>query len=308
LSYVWRDQEHESFCRGYPQHYFNQRITEVEMKFPAWAPSSITDLIDEAEKDLQNGRTLTPSDREAIQRNAEMWTRLVTRPEMESVWRFIWGRSSFTIFATPKMLLANGGLVGTINRKVYSYETDPRMSDKDYENDLLEIARLAEGLSNKLKKYCDIEDWRNPFPPSALLTQEERDAVSGILRPEYFQHKKTYQSNAGLAGHILDSRLPKLDSLIRRLAEKAREEAGEKAARLNNLPRKVGDKNVFRTYFISIVKDYFMTQYHDYSPTRIATFCNVALDDPEITPDLVRKGFPIDAETKELLRQSKSPD
>ena len=192
---------------------------------------------------------------------------------MEAVWHFIAQFDNDNYLP----LVANGGLFGNINGRLRAYHAAPKLSPTDYRDEMAEIARLAAVLSAKLKKFSPPDlDYCNPFPPYVLL---------------------------GKAANAVNDKLPPIDAQLIALAKRAEVEAVDQCHRFP-LPRKVNDKNTLRTYFVRIVADYFFIMYADYSPSRLAIFCGVALDDPDITPDLIRKLCPIDAAERTMLRDN----
>jgi len=273
--------------------------------FPTWTPIAFQNLINGYNEFLSDSRSSEHADLEAIKRDAEIWTRLTTRPEMESVWKFILARDEFSFFADPENLArANGGLVAKLGRYLRAYHSAPILSEREYKNEMLEISKLAERLSGKLKKFCDAGFSQNPFSNSSMFTFEEIERFGRFIDPKLFENKK--HSTRSITAYLLDLRLPLVNHQLHALALRAKNELNDPRHKLQRLPRKVGDANVFRTYFISVVRNIFLGDFADGSHARLATFCSVALDDPEITADLVRQIAPIDDETKEFLKSVKS--
>ena len=237
------------------------------MSYPKWVPPTIVQCLNE----YRNGNQAQAPD-DAPSQLAEIWHRLATRPEMEAVWHFIAQFDNDNYFP----LVANGGLFGNINRRLRAYHAAPKLSPTDYHDEMTEIARMAAALSAKLKKFSATDlGYYNPFPPHALLDK---------------------------AANAVGYDLPPIDAQLIALANTAKAEAVDQFRRFP-LPRKVNDKNALRTYFIRIVSDFFFVTYSDFAPSRLAIFCSVALDDPDITPDLIRKLCPIDAAERTMLRQ-----
>lgn len=238
------------------------------MSYPKYVPASIVEWLNE-HRNTSQAQTPGADPLKIV----EIWHRLATRPEMEVVWHFIsrFDRAPFL------PLVANGGLLGTINRRLIAYHFAPKLSPTDYRDEMSEIARMAAALAAKLKRFSDADvGCYNPFPPQVLL---------------------------GKVAKAVDEHLPAIDAQLIVLANRAKVESVDQMHRLP-LPRKVNDKNTLRTYFVRIVADHFFMMYADYSPSRIAIFCSVALDDPDITPDLIRKLYLIDDEQKTMLREN----
>ncbi len=258
------------------------------MIFPAWVPREIIEyLADLVEYRSREG--LSKDELTRTLRSQEMWMRLATRPEMEMVWGFILG------FGYMLPLRANGGLLGRIETALENYEDSPKFSPKAYEQEMNEISKLAETLARKLRKFSDAGSVFNPFPFDSLLSEEQISQAKGMLHPRILAHPRL------ASGFALTYHLPSFDQQLDGLTERAKEEAIHQAHRLR-LPRKVNDKNTFRTYFIQMIRDYFFCMYADYAPSRLAIFCSVALDDPCITANLIGKMFPLNDEEKAMFK------
>ncbi|WP_292935538.1 hypothetical protein [Noviherbaspirillum sp.] len=267
------------------------------MDFKHWVPEEIVKLVKDYEEYLQKN-DLPEDVRSEFSFKAEMWKRLATRPEMERIWQFMIKRSEHGAFP----LHSRGGLVGRIERGLDSFKLNPRLSEKDYENEMLEIAKMAGALANKLRKFCEAESFHNPFSYSGILSIEQRDHAKKMIRPELLENK--YGNDRFYVSFNLDHHLPLFSTQLENIADRAKNESREQEHRLK-LPRKSNDKNVFRTYLIRLIGEHFFVQYTDDSPSRIATFCSVALDDPEITADLVRKTYILDDECKAMAKAYK---
>jgi hypothetical protein len=255
------------------------------MKYPDWIPASVAEWINRYEEALSSGNYP-----ETVPLEFEIWRRLLTRPEMESVWDFI-----LATVDHPESLLTNGGLTGKINRAIRYFFTSPRLSPADYKREMLEIAKMADALANKLKKFYDAASPHNPFTYRALLNSDQLAIVSKRLGKENDDDRGWWK-----IGNRLDYCLPQFDFQLKGLANRAKLESEDQSYKMP-LPRKINDENLFRTYFIKVVGDYFFVQCADYSPTRLATFCSVALDDPDVTPDLARKLYELDDESRDMI-------
>ncbi|MDQ1923210.1 hypothetical protein [Massilia pseudoviolaceinigra] len=264
------------------------------MSFPNWAPPEIIEYLTEL-SDYRRLGVLSEDEAAITLRFHEMWTRLITRTEMELVWRFIIGLDNQVICT----LRTNGGLIATVNRAMRNYEENPKFTQRGYKEEMQEIARLADILARKLSKFSNAGASYNPFPLHSLLDSEQIERARLMMHPDILSRRRT------LAPFSLTYYLPAIDKQLTRLSKNAIEEAVQQSNKLR-LPRKVNDKNTFRTYFTKVIVDFFFITYADYSPSRIAIFCSVALDDPDITPNLVGKIFPLGNEEKEMLKLNKA--
>jgi hypothetical protein len=259
------------------------------MNYPKWVPASIVGRLAEYAEVKRSGRIW-----ETFNIEFDIWHRLATRPEMEPVWDFI-------VKCVPAdELTTNGGLTGNIDRAVRYFHTSPRLSPPDYKKEMLEIAKLADALSLKLRKFCEADTVYNPFPYHSIFNSEQLD-ITAQRQKEPISSRR----DRGLFRYKLDYCVPLLDVQLKGLANRAKTEAEDQAYRLA-LPRKVNDENLFRTYFVKKIGDYFFLHCADYSPSRLAIFCGVALDDPDITPDLVRKLYPLDDECRTMLEAQRA--
>jgi hypothetical protein len=259
------------------------------MGYPEWAPTEIVDALNENMK--IGGRRLESHD---------MWERLVTNAEMKSFWEWLGTQK------TGLPLFSNGGLVGRINREVATFKHGRKLSNTSYRNEMLKITKLAKALSKEIAAFRrrapgDLD----PFPVSAFLTNSDIDRTTPIFREEFLVDCETYGVKRRMTQCLIDSNFPSIDKQLVELGRYAEEESKRQFYKLN-LPRKVNDKNVFRTYFIKLVIDQFAFIHLDYSPSRIAVFCSVALEDPQIDLSMVQHHCDLDAEFKELIRTAKS--
>lgn len=256
--------------------------------YPNWVPLQIVERVQEYEEIIRTGDKWPSFDCEY-----NIWRRLATRPEMESVWNFITGTVG------SESLLTNGGLSGKVNRAIRYFFSSPRLSPADYKKEMLEIAKLANTLSKKIKKFCDAGPY-NPFEYAMVFTNEQ-------LKISLERLGEKYDDNRGRSwnGYYLDSCMPTFDYQIKGIANRAQIESLEQTHKLR-LPRKVKDENLFRTYFIKVIGDYFFVSCADYSPARLATFCSVALDDIDISPDLARKLYELDDECRAMIEAQRA--
>lgn len=260
------------------------------MIYPKWTPAALIDYLNEL-SEYRGSDALSEDEAAVTLRFQEMWTRLATRPEMELVWRFIVGLDEGATYS----LRTNAGLLSRVNTVIRNYEKNPRFSPKGYEEEMREIARLADTLSRKLRKFSKAGSVYDPFPLQSLFDNAQVERARGMMHPKILTGK------SGSVPFSLTYFLPALDEQLANLAKRATDEAEGQFYRLK-LPRKVNDKNNFRTYFINVVVDFFFGMYADYSPSRVATFCSVALDDPDITANLVGKLCPLGEDEKAMLK------
>ena len=124
-----------------------------------------------------------------------------------------------------------------------------------------------------------------------LLSQEETDAVIRAFHPDLvaaFTRRPMHSTNAPI--QALDAILPSLSTLLLRLADLANDADRD---RPRDLPRKMHGDGAQRTYFIKVIgTEFFMWGVK--TPSDIAAFCSLFLDDLDITSDLVRKQLPED--------------
>lgn len=263
------------------------------MKYPKWSPTEVIKLIAESKSRLNSQREWGAGEKELLQRDVEMWQRLATSPEMEVIWKKIIdnGKDHGWLTGTRGSILAVEILVRVVNDVRNKYDTGVKLTKKDYESELKDIAQLASSLSNKLRKFSVADEENNPFLYRLLLANENLNLLSKVLKPQTFDQELRDLWWCHRPEHYLDPVLPPINKLLELLSHAARVELQEKELRLD-LPTKVGAANAFRTYFISSIGSFLTSSWTQYSPSNIATFCSVALDDDAITADLVSKLLP----------------
>ena len=96
-----------------------------------WVPSSIIERVQEYENyAADQPRWLT------FEREYEIWSRLITRPEMEIVWDFI-------VKTTSEVdLTKNNGLAGAINKAIRHFYESARLSPSDYKREMLSLIHI----------------------------------------------------------------------------------------------------------------------------------------------------------------------
>lgn len=237
--------------------------------YPAWAPSEIVEAI----------KYLTAYPEEApaaeklrAEKIASMWMRLVTRPEMKDVWASILSSQLFP-------LMAPQGFFRSVSELDEEFEVAPKLSEQAYSKELMEIAKLAKALATRIEKF-DRAAWCgcSPFLSSEVFSGNELQTAAAMLAPD--------QKHPFEVARALDRHLPAFSKQLIGVAASATKEAKEQSRRLD-VSRKANDKNAFRTFFIRSVAWAL-----DYSPAKVAIFASVALDDPDISADLVRGLLP----------------
>ena len=150
-----------------------------------------------------------------------------------------------------------------------------------------------------LSEYCNSKQTQAPSDDPAqlaeiwhrLATRSEMEAVWHFIAQFDNDNYFPLVANGDLFGNI-NSRLrayhaaPKLSptyygdemtEIARMVAALCASLKKFSAADLSYYNPLVNDKHALRTYFISIVSDYFLAMYHDYAPSRLAIFRSVAL-------------------------------
>lgn len=238
------------------------------MKLPKWAPP---ELANTSELFEQQAKVEGANVARCMQLSG-MWSRLVTRPEMEAVWPWISKTKASFQFFEPY------GFVYQFGAAVENFYAAPRLSEKAYAKEMREIATLASILAERLEKFEARMRYAvgDPFSPHNLLPTHLSDPYQ-VAEPDKFNSEQSLRhhrlANVTIAEHL------------RFLEKAAGEEEKEQLSRLR-VSRKAND---FRTYLIREVAAYFLSMLEEAPPSKIATICSVALDDPDITPDLVRK-------------------
>lgn len=260
------------------------------MIFHSWVPKSVVNQVTTYFNQPSGATKFEIKTGDGVLDVAEMWKRLAMCHEMETVWKFISTRN-------PSIeLTSNGGLLGKVNRAMASYLENPKLTPADYKTEMKEIAKLSELLARKIKKFDGENGAYTTFPLHSLLNNHQLAQAEIMMRPEVVSGNNVMRGKCW----ILDYCMPSISTQIEALAKIADSESKQQNMRFK-LPRKVKGKNAFRTYFVRIVADYFFCMYADYSPARLSIFCSTALDDVEITPDLIRKLYPLDRDQKSML-------
>lgn len=268
------------------------------MKFKEWTPEDLITVVNDYLTYLDENLDLSTKSKSEIIFRKKMWERLAVRPEMEGFWKSF-NKSNKD---SDLSLMANGGLFSRIEKGLNAYCINPRFTESDYKKEMIEIEKLATQLSNKIRKFSTADRSFDPFSHSNLLTKLQLEKAKNMILPNLIESK--YCSNSA-ARFTLDSYLPSLKSQLDRVSEISKIESVEKSFRFR-MPKKSNDKNAFRTYFIRLVCENILVWYNGYSPAKIAIFCSVALDDSEITPDLVRKLYVLDEKSKAIIKAQRN--
>lgn len=237
------------------------------MKLPSWAPTELADLCRAFDQIAEEGG----ADAEQCRMLSAMWLRLLTRPEMELVWPWI-----MRLTAGHDLYDRQFGFVSQFGVIVESFHTCPRLSQQSYAKEMREIAEMASALATRLETLEARVPYGvgDPFDPYEMLPEHLRDPYqgNGPFNPE---QSRQY--------HWLASRT--ISEHLRSLEEKANLEEKEQHSRLP-VSRKAND---FGAYLIRELDKYFRSFSEDVSPSKLATICSVALDDPRKNGDFVSK-------------------
>ncbi len=208
-----------------------------------------------------------------------MLTRLATRPEMEVFWQ------DFLECLHKNAPDMDDGRIYMEIFEIVSlkeeYFSSARLTEKEYEEELNDISELADALSKKTRKFTSFPAFNNPFKFSRFFTEGEFDLFSSKVHHDGYLNMVSREKRFE---HIT----PPMHKMFENLRDYSKEEATRKHSRME-LPRRVRAKNAFRTYFVQEVASRFAPIYKGNAPSKIATFCSVALDDPDINSDMVRK-------------------
>jgi hypothetical protein len=238
-------------------------------KFPDWAPPQIVDAIAFMQADDSRHEQFSGY-QDNLGRMIEMWTRLSTRPEMKPVWEWYFASDLSKIFGfhDHRSLFYCASVIDEV------FPVAPKLSSQAYKVEMNEIAALANKLADKMRKF--------DFPT------ENTFALHNIVSPLYLDDADDATNEDRLSSWMdatrhFDRWIPSMPDLLNRIEAFAIREGHEQWSRLP-MSRKVNGPSAYRSFFIRTVAYHF-----DRSPARIAIFCSVALDDPDITADMVRK-------------------
>ncbi len=206
--------------------------------------------------------------------------RLVSRPEMKATWAWI---SSERRNSLP--LTSPHGLVGRVLWDVEHWVTSNRVPDSERRSDFKDISRYAALLSRKIRKYRGEPVGFHAL--AALVPEGYEPILRKALHPDLVSRMdKRRGANAPLRMYLRQI-LPPIDEMLDAMASHAKDNYFELGTKF---PTKLGAESAFKTFMIRSCTASFRDYTHNYSPTIIAKFVSVALDDPSIGTDTVRKG------------------
>jgi hypothetical protein len=197
--------------------------------------------------------------------------RLINRPEMEKVWNWI---STENLPLSP---IVRGGIIGRLFYWIDTFNNTIKKPYSERIEDYKEIKRLALDLSRKLKLYQN--EVINPDTYVNLIPIENQKLLFSFLSPEI--QKKNDESKWYEGRFVLwDYILPPLSELLEGLAKRV----DISDAKLNdNFPTKIRQDSALRSYLIN---NYLS---NGYPVLIISILLSVALDDPSLNEDIVRK-------------------
>ena len=276
------------------------------MKYSDWAPKELVNLLASYETE-QTKFDLYKADIDNL--NAYAWkkglpnwseyekkvlifkknalTRLITRPEMESVWKWVTNQN-FKLALT-----ARGGLFGNFLMAVDTWYSTAQVPQSERNNDFKEIAKFARALTVKLQKYRGelqpINSYMALFPLHFKEKYQKKYDERDLNNPKQFM----------LPINHLALTIPSLSELLNELAILA---LNNKIDLPSYFPKKITAENAFRTYLINnmINKIYLLGSRPPISI--VQKFIAVALDDYSITPDIVRKSLALKLCRSEALK------
>lgn len=276
------------------------------MKYPAWAPPELVDLLGKQELEEKefnplnigieslnsyawNKGSLNWNEYEKIHDfKVAATARLITRPEMESVWKWVTKQN----FKLP--LVANGGLFGNFFMAVDTWYSTAQVPQSERNDDFKEIAKLARTLSVKLQKYRGelhqpINSYMALFPSPFKEKYQKKYDERDVNNPKQYM----------LPINHLALTIPTLSELLNQLANLA---LNDQIDLPSYFPKKINAENAFRTYLINnmIQKIYLFGSTPP--PTIVSKFIGVALDDYSVTPDIVRKSVVLKVCRSEALK------
>jgi hypothetical protein len=222
--------------------------------------------------------------------------RLISRPEMEGFWQWA-ARDS-------KGNLDSGWLFGRFSGHMHSWIACAPFSKSERYDELMQISHLARELANKLENFA-LEPFLN-FGYQFLLREGEVEQIKTVLKPDFLgKISRRRYDPANMGGGIANNVMPPLDVLLTRLSRVAKNATTDDFFH-PKLPRKMRDKNALRTFLIGQLYWDLVIQECDPSPSKLATFLSVALDDAELTTDVVRKLIPRAGQKEEAREKGRT--
>ena len=275
------------------------------MKYPNWAPKELIIIANNFEIEETEFKGLE-YDIETLNRYAwnegfsswkhyekviifkkESLTRLISRPEMESVWKWIYKQN----FALP--ITARGGLFGNFLYAVEGWFKAVQVPQSERDSDFKEIVKCAKTLAIKLQKYRGENQPINSY--IALFSKSFKEKY----KKQYDNRDVTNPKQFMMPIEHLALTMPPLSELLNELATMA----------LNNqidlpsyFPKKIRAENAFGTYLINNIIQKIYSLGAIPPITIVQKFIAVALDDYSVTPDNVRKSLALKLCRSEALK------
>lgn len=264
------------------------------MKYPDWAPAPVVEMHSELcesrdhfrsqDHDKEDLESYAKSDGYACWADFEksltlqiaVLDRLLTRPEMKSVWEWISEKKC----SLP--LEARGGIVGRFLMDIQKWDTSSKASATGRDAEFKEIVNHAKNLSRLLRKYSG-EMGPNFNHYTALIPKKYDQILKSYLREDLLE---LIEREPLMLRGLWRQFLPPIEEIIGDIARSI-DEGDSKSPR--EFPRKIASPTAFRTYLIYGVIDRFYGQTGEIPLTIIATFLSVALDDASIAVDTINK-------------------
>lgn len=234
------------------------------MKLPKWAPEILGGAIDHYEAHAEKGGIDAPQ----CKLLAEIWQRLLTRPEMESVWPWI-------LETTAEFELYDRmGFFYEFAMSIERFYALPKLSEAAYALEMEEISKMAAALSARMRKFEAPVPGGDPFG-FVNMPMSKWEGLSRLL---------IESDKLDLLPKILGQFEP-ITELLDMLADETKKES---ELQMHRLPVSRKSREL-KPFLIREMVTYFKYFNNGYSPSKIATICSVALDDATIDGGLVGK-------------------
>ena len=239
------------------------------MKFPTWSPADL----------IERYKFISEQNSPDSQKIKEIIFRLLTRPEMEKVWQWIYAQYM------PLPIMVNGGVVGRFLYALDRFDKAGKYPASERSNDFDEIQRLAFKLSVKLNKYKDemhiFNEYTALIPPSY-----DRLLISFLKEKHQEKIAERKLQKREVRFPIWNFLLPPISELLKSLSLAVKESDAELG---KIFPTKINQDSALATYLVNFFYKQIYMGGLDHPPSVVATFISVALDDATITTDRVRK-------------------